>query len=284
MQLNFLSTVARRAKVFFLIATLGGAVSGALAQDKITIRGSNTVGEELAPSLIAEYQKDHHNVTFDTEFKGSAYGIGALMGGYCDIAASSKPPLLAQEEIAQIRGVQFKEYIIGSYTVSVVVNAANPLANLSSNQVASLFTGAVKNWKEIGGADAPVHLYGRDPVSGTYLGFKELAMANMDYGTNIQFFTNYTGIAEAVAKDPAGVGYTGLEPALAGVKIVSINGVAPSAATINNRSYLYGRLLHLFTNAQKESPAASDFIQYILSPAGQQIVTQMGYAPKPATP
>ena len=61
-----------------------------------------------------------------------------------------------------------------------------------------------------GGADAPVHPYARDPVSGTYLGFKELAMGYQDYGPTVHYATNYEGIVDAVAKDPNGVGYTGL--------------------------------------------------------------------------
>ena len=255
----------------------------AAAQDKIVIRGSNTIGEELAPRLIAEYKKDHKEVAFDLEFKGSAYGIGALMGGYCDIAASSKPVGKEQEEIAQLRNVQFKEYILGAYTVSVLVNAANPVSNLTSNQVQSLFTGKTQNWKEVGGPDAPVHLMLRDPVSGTYLGFKELAMGFQDYGDqNVQLFTNYLGIADAVAKDPDAIGYSGLDQLQhARTKAVAIDGVAPSAETVNAKKYPYVRTLRFYTNANKEPAQDVDFINFVLGTDGQKILTQMGYAPKP---
>jgi phosphate transport system substrate-binding protein len=263
----------------------GALVSGifsAAAQDKITIRGSNTIGEELAPRLIAEYKKSHPNVTFDIESKGTAYGIGALMGGYCDIAGASKAVSKEQEEIAQIRGVRFKEYVLGAYTVAIMVNAANPVGNLSSNQVQSLFTGKIQNWKEVGGPDAPVHLVIRDPVSGTYLGFKELAMGYQDYGPHVQLFTNYTAMADAVAHDPDAVGYAGLDLLQhPGTKVVSIDGVSPSAATVNSRKYPYARTLWFYTDADKESAPAHDFISFVLSPDGQQVVTQMGYAPKP---
>jgi phosphate transport system substrate-binding protein len=255
----------------------------AAAQDKIVIRGSNTIGEELAPRLIAEYKKNHQDVVFDLEFKGSAYGIGALMGGYCDIAASSKPVGKEQEEIAQLRNVQFKEYILGAYTVSVLVNAANPVSNLTSNQVQSLFTGKTQNWKEVGGPDAPVHLMLRDPVSGTYLGFKELAMGFQDYGDqNVQLFTNYLGIADAVAKDPDAIGYSGLDQLQhAGTKAVAIDGVAPSAETVNAKKYPYARTLRFYTDANKEPAQDVDFINFVLGTDGQKILTQMGYAPKP---
>lgn len=254
----------------------------ATAQDKIVIRGSNTIGEELAPRLVAEYKKNHPHVAFDLETKGTSYGIGALMGGYCDIAGASKEIGKEQQEIAQIRGVHFKEYVIGWYTVSVIVNAANPVNDLSSNQVQGLFTGKIKNWKKVGGADAPVNLVIRDPISGTYIGFKELAMAYQDYGPRVQLFTNYIEIAKAVAKDPHAIGYIGLDAVpTEGIKVVSINGVMPSAAAINAHKYPYARLLRFYTNADKESPAARDFINFVLSPAGQAILMKMGYAPKP---
>jgi phosphate transport system substrate-binding protein len=252
------------------------------AQDKVIIRGSNTIGEELAPRLISEYQKDHKDVTFDLEFKGSAYGFGALMGGFCDIAGSSKPISKEQKELSVIRGVQFKEYILGSYSVSILVNPANPVSNLTTNQVQDLFTGKIQNWKEVGGPDAPVHLYARDPVSGTYLGFKEVAMNSEDYGDHIQFSTNYVGIADAVAKDPDGIGYGGLDLAhYSGAKVVSVDGVAPSADNVNGKKYPYGRELRFCTDAVKEPAAARDFIAFVLSPSGQGVLADMGYAPKP---
>ena len=254
----------------------------AIAQDKVTIRGSNTIGEELAPRLVAEYKKDHKDAAFDMEFKGSAFGIGALMGGYCDIAGSSKAISKEQEEVAQMRNVQIKEYILGTYTVSVLVNAANPVSNLSSNQVQGLFTGKIKNWKEVGGPDAPVHLCLRDPVSGTYLGFKELAMGYQDYGDqHVQLFTSYQGIADAVAKDPNGIGYAGLDQLQhAGTKAVSIDGVTPSVETVNGKKYPYARTLRFYTDEAKESAKTKDFINYVLGD-GQKVMIQMGYAPKP---
>lgn len=254
----------------------------ALAQDKVAIRGSNTIGEELAPQLIAAYKKDHPNVIFDLEFKGTAYGLGALMGGFCDIAAASKPVQKEQEEIARIRNFQFKESIPGSYVVTILVNAGNPVSNLTSNQVQAIFTGKIVNWKDVGGKDAPIHLLARDPVSGTYLGFKELAMGYQDYGEPLQFFTNYVTIAEAVAKDPDSIGYNGLNPTPpAGTKTLTIDGVAPSAVTVNEKKYPYVRVLRLYSDSAKTSRPANDFINFVLSPDGQQVITQMGYAPKP---
>lgn len=270
------------AKKLLALGVISAGAFGAAAQDKISIRGSNTIGEELAPALIAEYKKTHASTTFDLEFKGTAYGIGALMGGDCDIAGASKAVSKEQQEIASIRNVQFKEYVIGSYSVAILVHEALPVSNLTSNQVQAIFTGKVQNWKDFGGPDMPVHLYGRDPISGTHLGFKEIAMAYQDYDPHIQFFTNYLGVAGAVAKDPNGIGYTALDLVKhAGTKAVSIDGVAPSAENVNASKYPYARTLRFYTDATKEPAKAKDFIDFVLSSNGQKVLTQMGYAPKP---
>ena len=85
-------------------------------------------------------------------------------------------------DLLKENGVDLRDHIIGAYSVAVVVNAANPVKDLTKDQVRDIFTGAIHNWKEVGGADAPVHLYIRNPVSGTYLGFQEIAMGNKPYG------------------------------------------------------------------------------------------------------
>jgi len=246
------------------------------------IRGSNTVGEELAPRWIDEFKKGHPDVSFDTEFKGTAYGIGSLIGGHCDLAGASKPVAKESEEVASFHGVQLKEYVLGSYAVALVANAANPVSNLTSNQVFSLFTGAIGNWKAVGGPDAPVQLYIRDPISGTHIGFKELAMANQAYAVGARFQTNYQGIIEAVAKDPNGLGYVGFgQTAHQGIKGLSIDGIEATLANIHQSKYPYARTLRFYTDAQRQSSDTAAFLNFVLSDPGQAILTELGNAPKP---
>jgi len=232
--------------------------------DKIVIRGSNTLGEELAPRLIAEFKKDHPTVDFDTEFKGTSYGLGALMVGKCDLAAASREVTTNELALSPDLNMEFKEYVIGSYSVAVVVNAASDIANLTQDQVRDIFTGVVQNWKEVGGPDAPIHLYIRNPISGTYLGFQELAMEKKPYGVHLKSFTNYTGIVQAVAHDAAGIGYANLDLAKqTGVKAVSIGGVAPVAASVNQGKYPYSRVLRLYSNKAVETPEAGEFAKFV---------------------
>jgi len=252
------------------------------ADGKILIRGSNTIGEELAPKLIAAFKKEHPTASFDLETKGTAYGMGALMGGYCDIAGASRLPSKEEQEVAKFRNMEFNDYVIGGYAVAVVVNAANPVANLTKDQVRDVFTGVITNWSQAGGTDASIHLFGRDPISGTHLGFKEIAMENKPYADGHNLYTNYEGIVTALAKDPNGIGYSSIELATApGIKGVSIGGVVPSIESVNKDQYPYKRVLHFYTNKGKETPAVREFVEFIQSPAGQKILVDAGFVPKP---
>jgi phosphate transport system substrate-binding protein len=273
-----------RSITFILLCILLAGCSDKNPADtnKITIRGSNTVGEELAPRLIAEYKKKHSGITFDLESKGTGYGFGNLFVGGCDIAAASRAANTNELVTAKDYGIELTEHVIGSYSVAIVANTANPVADLTRAQVRDIFTGVVKNWKDVGGTDAPIHLYIRNQISGTYLGFQELAMEGKPYALEPKAFTNYLGIVQAVAKDANGIGYSSIELATSpGVKGVSIGGVPPTIASVQGGKYPYARLLHFYTDKPKESAATSGFIEYVVSSDGQSVLTEMGYVPHP---
>ncbi len=266
------------------LLALCAVVAGCPARktEKIIIRGSNTIGEELAPRLIDEYRKTHPSVTFDLEAKGTSYGTAALMVERCDIAAASRPLSTNELALAKDRQIEFNQYVIGVYSVAVIVNGASPVANLTLAQVRDIFTGVVQNWKDVGGPDAPIHLYIRDPISGTHLGFLELAMDKKPYALAVKTATNYTDIVREVTKDPNGIGYASLDlAAKSGIKSVSIDGVTPSNATVNKGEYPYARVLRLFTRKGGESSETKAFIDYILSPQGQGILMSVGFTPRP---
>jgi phosphate transport system substrate-binding protein len=208
--------------------------------------------------------------------------MGALMVARCDIAAASRPVSTNELQLGKDRDIEFNDSVIGAYSVAVVVNAGSPIGNLTRDQVRDIFTGAVINWKEVGGLDAPIHLCSRDEISGTHLGFRELAMENKPYGSGLKAFTTYRDIVQAVAHDPNGIGYASIDLGKnADVKAVSIGGVAPTAVSVSQGQYPYARVLHLYTAKGKESAAARDFVQFVQSSRGQQIVHQMGFVPHP---
>lgn len=247
---------------------------------KLIIKGSNTIGEELAPRLIAAYKKEHPSADFELESKATGYGLAALLAGQCDLAGASRTPIKEEEELAKARAIELNDHLIGYYSVAVVVNSGSPITNLTREQVRDIFTGKIQNWKEVGGTDAPIHLKIRDPISGTHLGFKELAMENQPYGSVEMTYTNYAGITRSVAQDTGAIGYCSLELAdKSGVKPVSIQGVLPVNATVIEGKYPYGRALHFYTTKGNESAATQDFLKFVLSAPGQEILSQMGFVP-----
>jgi phosphate transport system substrate-binding protein len=255
----------------------------ASASNKVVIKGSNTVGEELAPRLTAEYKKEHPEITFDLESKGTGTGFAGLMAGKCDMAAASRTAIKAEEEQLAARNMQLNDYLIGSYAIAVLVHADNPVSNLTTSQVRDIFTGVVRNWKDVGGADATIHLFIRDPVSGTYLGFKELGMQNEPYTTNnITALTNYAEIVKGVAADRDGIGYASIQLASTpGVKGLSIGSITPTTASVNDGVYPFARRLHFYTDKASEKKEARDFIDFVLSARGQQVAAEMGTVPHP---
>jgi phosphate transport system substrate-binding protein len=248
---------------------------------KISVKGSNTIGEELGPRLIAEYQKDHPGISISLESKGTGSGISNLIAGACDIASASR--VVSQEELlkAQAAGIDFSVHTIGHYSVAVIANDHNSVKNLSRDQVRDIFTGDIHNWKEVGGPDAPIHIYVRAAVSGTYLGFRELAMEDKPYASQVQTFTNYSALAEAVARDPNAIGYASIELTThSGVKPVAIRGISPDAVSVNEARYPYSRVLRFYTNKTNETAQVREFIQFVQSPRGQSILEQMGFVPR----
>jgi phosphate transport system substrate-binding protein len=260
-------------------ANAGGKAS--VARGKIVIKGSNTVGEELAPRLFEEYKKDHAGAKFELESKGTGTGFSGLVADTCDIAAASRPIDAGEQDLAQSHGIQMNEHNIGSYSVAVIVNSGNSVTALTKEQIRDIFTGAITNWKDVGGTDNPIHLYIRDPISGTYLGFLELAMDRKPYATNnVTKFKSYAEIAQAVAQDTHGIGYGSIQVAAKpGVKAVSIGGVGPTAAAVNEGKYPYTRALHLYTNKAKETADTRAFVEFVMSSRGQAILDEMGFVP-----
>jgi len=167
--------------------------------------------------------------------------------------------------------------------ITVFLNSLNPITELSVGELKKIYTGEVKNWRELGGADAPIVLYGRDSSSGTYVFFKDNVLAGADYAPQTQTMPGTAAVVNAVAKDPNGIGYGGVAYA-SGVKHLKLKknpgGTAYEPTLENVKSGVYPLARYLFFYL-KQSPAgeAKKFIDWVLSPAGQEVVTKVGYFP-----
>ena len=250
------------------------------AEVELSIRGSDTFGEELGPKLVAAFREQHPDSAIELESLGSVSGIAALLDETCDIAVSSRLFNDDEQRLARSRGIELKSAIAGYYGVAVVVNAANPLKNLSDSAILDIFAGKTKNWQQVGGPDRPIEVLIRDASGGTHLGFRTLAMDKHPYAASARTFPNYTTLAEAVVANPDAIGYVGMNLVSSpGLHPISINGILPRDVTVHEGIYPYVEPFLLYTRAKSPNPAAERFIQYVRSKPGQDIVKSIGFVP-----
>lgn len=267
--------------VVWLVAGFAAAAASGAEKAVVRIRGSNTFGEELGPQLIEAYGKQNPDVTFELGTKGSGAGMRALLDGECDIASTSRVANEDETRLAKAKGVRLSSHFLGYYGVAVIVNARNKVRSLTHAQVRDIFTGAVRNWSEVGGDDAPIKVYVRDPVSGTYLGFQELAMDNGPYVDDAVELKSYPEIGKVISDDRNGIGYSGMTLSHGkAVRGLRINGIPANAASVSEGLYPYARGLRFYTISKQESGAALAFIRFVRGREGQGIMEKNGYVPR----
>jgi phosphate transport system substrate-binding protein len=260
---------------FALVAT---GLSSANA-DRLVIKGSDTLGAKLVPQLAEKFKAQHAGTTFDIAAEGSTTGIAAIIDGTAEIGMSSRRAKTSEVGAASAKGKHMKPTIVAFDGIAVIVNSANPIKGLTKKQVEQIFTGDVTDWSAIGGSGGKISIYTRNTSSGTYSDFKELAMKKRDYAGGSQKMAGNEQIAAEVGKNPNGVGYVGMAYTKAGgVKVMPIDGVTPSAKTVQAHSYSYWRPTFYYTNGEP-SGLAKEFLDFTIGPGGQKIVAQVGFVP-----
>lgn len=264
-------------KYLLLLAALA-ATSGAFAQ-KLVIKGSDTLGAKLVPTLAEAYKVKHPGVSFEIAAEGSTTGISAIIDGTAQIGMSSRRAKPTEVSAASAKGVTMKPTIVAYDGIAVVISAKNPLTTLTKRQVEQIFAGDITDWSAVGGTPGTISIYTRNTASGTYSDFKDLAMKKRDYAGSSQKMAGNEQIVAEVAKNPSGIGYCGLaymnEP---GIKVVSIEGQTPSKASVLARKYPYARPTFYYTNGEPVGEAAK-FLDFTLSDEGQKIASDIGFVP-----
>jgi phosphate transport system substrate-binding protein len=260
-----------------LIALTSGILSA--RADTLVIKGSDTLGAKLVPQLAEEFKAQHPGTTFDIAAEGSTTGIAAIIDGTAQIGMSSREAKPAEVAAAAAKGVTLKPTTVAYDGIAVIVNSANPVKGLTKRQVEQIFTGDVSDWSAVGGNPGKISVYTRNTSSGTYSEFKELAMKKRDYAGSSQKMAGNEQIASEVGKNPNGIGYVGLAYTKAtGIRVVPIDGAAPSKESILGKSYPYARPTFYYTNGDP-SGVAKDFVDFTVSDTGQKIVEQVGFVP-----
>src|SRR5213083_1789162 len=266
--------------ILLLLASL--AVAGlARADGKLVIKGSDTLGAKLVPQLAEAYKAKNPGVSFEIAAEGSTTGIAAIIDGTAQIGMASRRAKPAEVAAASGKGVNMKPTIVAYDGIAVIVNSANPIKGLTKKQVEQIFTGEVSDWSAVGGTGGKISIYTRNTSSGTYSDFKELAMKKRDYAGGSQKMAGNEQIAAEVGKNANGIGYVGLAYDKApGIKVLPIDGVSPSQATVRNKSYAYQRPTFYYTNGEPAG-LAKQFLDFTIGGAGQKIAAQVGFVPIP---
>jgi len=268
-------------KIILILAALAAATG--LSAQKLVIKGSDTLGAKLVPTLAEEYKSKNPGVSFEIAAEGSTTGIAAIIDGTAQIGMSSRRAKPTEISAAQAKGVSMKPTIVAYDGVAVVLNGANPVSALTKRQVEQIFAGDITDWSAVGGTAGTISIYTRNTSSGTYSDFKALAMKNRDYASSSQKMAGNEQIVAEVAKNPNGIGYCGLaymnEP---GVKVASIDGTAPSKESVLSKKYPYARPTFYYTNGEATGEAKK-FLDFTLSDEGKKIVEKIGFVAPPAS-
>lgn len=274
----------KRAKIkliagLLVIMTIGFSFTTA---DKITVKGSDTM-VILAQKWAEVYMSKNPTVAIQVTGGGSGVGISALINGATDIANSSRP--IKPSEVEKIKGrygTLGVEIPCAKDGISIYMNKGNKVNELTLKQIADIYSGKITNWKQVGGDDANIKLYGRESSSGTFVYFKDFVVKK-DYAITCQSLPGTAAIVNAIKKDKYGVGYGGAAYDT-GVKDCKVkkddNSTAylPTAETIKNKTYPITRYLYMYLGS-RPTGATKKYIDWILSAEGQKICTDVGYFP-----
>ena len=253
------------------------------AAKPISIKGSDTM--VIMNARLAEaYMNANPGVQIQVTGGGSGVGIAALINGTTDIAASSRPIKTSETDKLKQRFATTGFAIpIARDGLSVYLNEKNPVKELSLAQLRGIYTGAIVNWKQLGGNDAPIILYSRENSSGTYAYFKDNVLLGKDFAARAQTLQGTAAVVNAVAKDVNGIGYGGAAYAK-GIKFAAVKkdanspAILPSLETVRTGQYPISRFLYLYTRV-KPAKDMKAFLDWATGPQGQEIVTKVGYFP-----
>jgi phosphate transport system substrate-binding protein len=251
--------------------------------DRMTIKGSDTM-RMLATAWAKTFQLRYPDVQIDVEGGGSGVGISALIEGRADVCASSRR--IRPSEVSAFRA-RYKtepvEIAVARDGIGIFVHESNRLTELSTSAVRKIFTGQIRNWKEVGGPDLPIILYGRDKLSGTTAFMQDELLGNEGFDPSITVFSETNSILQAVAAVPGAIGYGSSAYGLRTKELrLRPDGGAdsffPSAKNIREGTYPLTRTLYLY-HAPRPRKTVVQFIEWVRSEDAQSIIGELGYLP-----
>ena len=269
----------------------GAAGSGTSAKPSAYIqnKGSDTM-VNLALAWAERYQQEHAQVSLSVTGGGSGTGITSLLNGTVDIANASRAITPDEIKTAKTNGFVPVEFTVARDAIAVIVNPGNPVQRLSLPQLSKIYRGVYNNWQQLGGENRPIVRLSRETNSGTHVYFLETVI-RLGSSTDQNIFSADTlllpsseGIIAELRDNPNAIGYDGLGYVTPDVKVIAVSQkdggpyIMPSAATVNDKTYPISRDLYMYTHGQP-SGAIQDYLNWLVSPEAQQIVTDLGFVP-----
>ena len=258
--------------ILLLTAVFGAGCISTEDTETISIAGSTTV-LPVAQAAAEEYMNQHSNADIQVSGGGSGVGATSVIGGTADIGMLSRDLKASEKE-----GNTLKEFVVGKDGIALVGHPSNTVSDLILEQVKAIYQGTITNWNEVGGADSEIVLIGRDSSSGTREFFTEFVLDKEDAAKEMQELNSNGAVAQAVSITPGAIGYVSLEYVDDSLKAFSIGGVAPTVDNVISGIYEINRPLLMITNGEPEGLAA-DYLAFILSEEGQQILKDSGFIP-----
>jgi phosphate transport system substrate-binding protein len=255
----------------------------------IQIKGSDTM-VNLSQAWAEDYMKMHPGTSVAVTGGGSGTGISALLNNTCDIAEVSREMKDAEIALARQKGIDPRKIVVALDGLAVIVHPSNPVSHLTLSQIADIYTGKITSWSAVGGRNARIVLLSREVNSGTHVYFKEHVLRHGDVNAKEEFtpeallLPSSQAIADEAAQNPDAIGYYGMGYVSPSVKVIALASgtdspaVLPSIATVRDGTYPISRPLIMYTKGEPAGLTKA-FIDYVLSPAGQEVVKRIDFVP-----
>ena len=268
------------------VLTAALALATSAHAGNITVKGSDTL-VVLAQKWAEAYMTKNPDTKIQVTGGGTGTGFAALQNKTTDLCNASRK--IKPAEIAtciKAFGKRPTEYKVCLDGLSVYVSADNPVKELTVAQIADIFNGKTKNWKQVGGADAPIIVYSRENSSGTYEFFKESVLQGKDFASSAQTMPGTAAVLQAVAKDKNGIGYGGAAYG-AGAKHLKVKkddaspAIEPTEENVIKGTYPIWRYLYVYVNPALDKGDTAKYLTWIRGDEGQKVVKDVGYFPLP---
>ena len=256
-----------------MVAVLALSMFAGCGSKKASVATDGSTSMEKVIGALGEAFQNDTGISFTYNPTGSGSGIKAVQEGRCDIGLSSRE-LKAEEKEAGLGGI-----VLAYDGIAIIVHPENPVADLSVETIAKIYTGEITNWKDVGGNDVEIVLIGREAGSGTRDGFESITDTE-DACKYRQELTSTGDVITTVSQNPGAIGYASVASVKDTVKAVTVDGVAPTEATIKDGSYVVQRPFVLVTKTDTPlSDAAFKFFTYITSADACDIISAAGAVP-----